>query len=163
MTDDTGDTPDTPFDAEAEAEALCDAMDANWMHREETVAREHLQRAYDAGEKARLAQMIADNAARAEAAQPSTPPDADILRAHEEMALRNGNRIVPANTVEVRIAVAVAEDGDWAASGWSGHPDGDCADNAMDCLDDGARVSYVTARVPLPTKPAEIEGTVSDE
>jgi hypothetical protein len=65
----------------------------------------------------------------------------------------------PPNTVRVRIAVAVADDGGWSARGGSGESDRYVASRAGEDLTN-ARVSWVTVDVPLPEKPAEIQGVV---
>ncbi len=66
--------------------------------------------------------------------------------------------------ITVRIAVAVDEEGDWVADGGSRQPDGAAEDAVVDLL--GAfgpvRISYVTARVPVP-EAEEIEGEVGRE
>jgi hypothetical protein len=71
----------------------------------------------------------------------------------------------PPNTVPVRIAVAVNERGDWAADGRSMMPSGTTAAfKARETVErengGKVRVSFITAHVPLPEKPVEVEGTV---
>jgi hypothetical protein len=63
----------------------------------------------------------------------------------------------PARTVRVRVAVAVAANGDWLACG------ADRSDEwavARVEYDPGDRLTWVTADVPLPPEPAEVEGEV---
>jgi len=73
-----------------------------------------------------------------------------------ELELMN---VSPPNTVRVRIAVAVADDGGWSARGGSGESDRYVASRAGEDLTN-ARLSWVTVDVPLPEKPAEIQGVV---
>jgi hypothetical protein len=69
----------------------------------------------------------------------------------------------PPNTVPVRIAVAVNDRGEWRVSGsnnaddWTDWTKRHLAADALggDCL-----VSFITAHVPLPEQPAEVEGKV---
>lgn len=67
----------------------------------------------------------------------------------------------PPNTVRVRIAVATNEHGHWFAVGWH-HADND--DNMIGCcrnqLPGERRLSWVYADIPMPEKPAEIQGVV---
>ena len=69
-----------------------------------------------------------------------------------------------ADTVEVRIAVAVDDDGQHAVRVcYEGHSDSDTERRvAEDLLDCGGfcRVSFVTARVPLPFKTPDVVGEV---
>ena len=60
-------------------------------------------------------------------------------------------------TVEVRIGVMVADRDDWAADS-----DADALERGFRDYDKPTRFSWVTARVPLPAKPAEVVGEVSD-
>lgn len=60
-------------------------------------------------------------------------------------------------TVEVRIGVIVADGDDWAADS-----DADALERGFRDYDKPTRFSWVTARVPLPAKPAEVVGEVSD-
>ena len=66
-----------------------------------------------------------------------------------------------ADTVEVRIAVAVAPDGDWGALGYITEDDSGrtLSDEASDMLDLGvkAQVCFATARVPAYRPPAALE------
>lgn len=66
----------------------------------------------------------------------------------------------PPNTVPVRIAVAVDPDGRWNGTGWSESDDKEAGELALDVMSDRARLSYITAHVPLPAAPAEVEGRV---
>ena len=71
-----------------------------------------------------------------------------------------------ADTVEVRIAVAVDGDGNRASRlCHEGHADSDIERWVAEDLNyEGGfcRVSFITARVPLPFKPAEVVGEVTD-
>lgn len=69
------------------------------------------------------------------------------------------------DTVEVRIAVAVGEDGGWGAAGATGLDEDTALVDAFDSMSiigsrRGAHVVWVTASVPLPSKPSEVEGSV---
>ena len=70
----------------------------------------------------------------------------------------------PADTVEVRIAVAVDDDGNRVARMcYERHADSDIQRWVAEDLIAGGgccRVSFVTARVPLPPRPAEVVGEV---
>ena len=64
--------------------------------------------------------------------------------------------------VDVRIAVAVQEDGRWEAAGWDGAVEDERAARASEDLRGGVRLSIVTARVPRYTPPpvVDVEGEV---
>lgn len=65
----------------------------------------------------------------------------------------------PAGTVPVRIAVAVGEDGYWSADGCSEWDESKTV--AIVKFDpQPCRISWITAHVPLPQPPAEVEGVV---
>jgi hypothetical protein len=66
----------------------------------------------------------------------------------------------PPNTVPVRIAVAVDEHGDWDAQGCINKPAETLADWVRENVGGVCRVSFITAHVPLPEQPAEVEGKV---
>lgn len=70
------------------------------------------------------------------------------------------------DTIEVRILVATWPDGKWHAMGWTGQLDAALIDEMRACewQLDQARLSWVTARVPMPAPlPADtIEGSASD-
>ena len=72
--------------------------------------------------------------------------------------LEHASPTPPPNTVPVRIAVAVGDDGFWQAEGCSGWTD-EQAEKRVD-FDSPCRVSFITAHVPLPEQPAEVEGKV---
>ncbi len=62
-------------------------------------------------------------------------------------------------TATVRIAVAVDQDGDWAACGAIYITDEEMMGDATYHLNDGAARYWVTATLPIP-EPQEISGTV---
>lgn len=72
-------------------------------------------------------------------------------------------------TVQVRIAVVVNEEGEWAASGWGhaeaglGPEEGIVMDAALELLNQGPeeRRFWLTAELPLPTT-AELTATVEE-
>lgn len=66
-----------------------------------------------------------------------------------------------ANTVRVRIAVAIDEDGEWSATGWYRYTDEEAKASAFKRLDGGVveSISWIVADVPIPT-PQVIEGVV---
>ena len=64
------------------------------------------------------------------------------------------------NTVRVRIAVAVAENGDWCGYGGADNTDAKSSKYATEGMAEGRRISFITADVPLPERPAEIQGVV---
>lgn len=66
----------------------------------------------------------------------------------------------PANTVLVRVAVAVDAGGAWSACGGSSMSERSALDLVRDFSDTAARVSIITANVPLPEPAAEIPATV---
>lgn len=65
-----------------------------------------------------------------------------------------------AETVKVRIAVAVNPDGNWGAVGWSesGGTEWECLENSVMDLEPGHRTFYVEAELPVP--PQEVIPTV---
>ena len=71
-----------------------------------------------------------------------------------------------AETIKVRIAVAVHPNGEWNAVGW-GRPNGrevtdkEKRDLAVDVMPDGESVFFVDAEIPLPKEPT-IQGTVTE-
>ncbi len=61
-------------------------------------------------------------------------------------------------TVRVRAAVATLGNGEYCASGYDDDTDEQRAGRARWC--DDALVTFITADVPLPAEPVEVEGTV---
>lgn len=66
-----------------------------------------------------------------------------------------------AEGVEVRIAVAMDSDGDWNARGGHEMDDETAGDRAEWPLSPPVFVSFVTARVPRPQPPVEVQGEVT--
>lgn len=64
-------------------------------------------------------------------------------------------------TVRVRVAVAVDDTGDWAASGAKGMDDADAIESAQDCLNLTAQLSWITTDLPIPVA-REIVASVED-
>lgn len=64
-------------------------------------------------------------------------------------------------TVKVRIAVAVDPSGDWNSDGWMRGKDKDMREQAVDPLQDGAAVYWLTAELPVP-EAQEIAATVEE-
>lgn len=75
-------------------------------------------------------------------------------------------RTPPPNTVRVRIPVVVNSKGEYVAIGYSGETDGQLLSRvreiAIEELHGVTREHFITADVPLPSPPVEVEGTVSD-
>lgn len=65
-----------------------------------------------------------------------------------------------ANTVKVRIAVAMQPDGNWNAVGWRNADDSQAEGAALSAVNDSARLVWVTASVPIPEP--EVPGTVEE-
>ena len=96
------------------------------------------------------------------------PKFCHILRADgilQTFPVRDLTPHTPADTVEVRIAVAVDDDGSRVARMcYERHADSDIQRWVAEDLNaEGGvcRVSFVTARVPVPPKPAEVGGEVA--
>jgi hypothetical protein len=84
-----------------------------------------------------------------------------VYDAHEVEPASSAPNAPPPNTVRVRIAVAVDAGGVWAAWGAYMALDDDAAGMASRDFEVGTeRVSFITADIPLPEKPAEIQGVV---
>lgn len=69
----------------------------------------------------------------------------------------------PEGAVRVRIAVAVDAEGDWSASGRSGHRGKNAATKALYAVNLPARLSWVEAWVPRPEAEQAVEGRVAPE
>lgn len=85
----------------------------------------------------------------------------------EAKAAATAPRPAPEGTVLVRIPVVVDKDGAWAATALCIDSDEDAIESANEWLDGASataqherRLSWVTAHVPLPAAPTEVEGTV---
>lgn len=77
---------------------------------------------------------------------------------------QNSKPGVKSKTVTVRIAVRALSDGRWSSSGASGVTDETLENATAYALgEQGGRLTYITADVPLPLEPAEVKGKCSDE
>lgn len=64
-------------------------------------------------------------------------------------------------TVKVRVAVAVDHEHGWHAYGCAEETDGEMAETAMDFMDDGSLVHFITAELRVPDRTGdEVEATV---